>query len=1082
MSGLREKLLRVALASDEFYEALKLSSKEIRYEAKTAQNEATIEGAFERVLYATLREIGVSFHPEKESMVETIRHTGKGRADSRIGAVVIEYKHRSKLSSQNDIKKAIRQLEDYLLAISKNATCEMTGFLTDGLSLYEIRVENAIVFFRSGKSNVDETSLLNLIKVMILLEQRALTAKNLIEDFCGEANQGIVFNLAKKLYKILSYNSTFKTKMLQSEWEEIFRLAHEDTSQQKRIQDRREVLTRIFNEKLSNAQSEYQALFALHTAYAIVLKLMAFRVVSDLKFGSTLTDYRSLIDADSEALRSFCSYLEDGEIFRAIGILNLLEGDFFLWYSDRNQWNDELAKGIRDVLEILAKYEGVAEIFSRTGAVDLFRELYEATVPQVVRSSFGEIYTPYWLAQHVLRSSILKDNWRMLDPCGGSGTFVIAAISQLKVEEKNKPKEAILEQILNRITAIDLNPLSVLTTRINYFINISDLLPEMISNLVIPVYLGDSSYVPEKINVFGIECLRYKLNTLKKPISVELPVALVEDTPKFVNLMYNYEHLIKNADEEAASKLLIDSLGFEQHRADIEDKIMDLTRQLVNLEKNKWNGIWARILTNFLITGCLGRFSNIVGNPPWIDWKNLPAGYREKVKSICIERKLFSGAGRTGGINLNICALITHVSITNWLDKHGRLAFLMPRELACQASYEGWRQSVGGKERALLAFHDWSKAGHPFDPVKEDFLTYVIGDSKLLEERPFNAIQNTQYIKKAGKRAKSHEWRDVLEAMKNLKVIPSIAGQIIPGSTIYTFAIDEQKLHNFSKVAGDCAYIGREGIEFFPQELQLFTYEEPGRPKAGEVFLRNVQKEKSKYKIPSQKVLLETRFLYPMVKGPEIEKFRHNYSGLITLFPYERNTPNKPLDSISLAKKSPLLLSYYKKYRSVIEKQTEFSDRIRGGDAGEFYGLARTGPYSFQDIYVAFRDNSKWRATVISSTETPWGENKRFVFQNHAASMCERKDGSGYIEVDEAHYICAIMNAPIVEEFIYASSDGRSFKIRPPIYIPKFDKNNEYHRKLSNLSKEAHESSDIYISLKQINDIYLELCENRYNS
>jgi len=1030
-------------------------------------------------MYNILFNIGLKFHPEKEVMVETRRHTGKGRMDSRIGAIVIEYKHRSKLESQQNISSAINQIEEYIISISNKNSNETIGFLTDGLSLYEIRANNGVIFSRSGKSEINEQNLKKIVEIIISLERSALTSENLIRDFCGEYNQGVLFEVARICNEILTTRSTPKTKMLQSEWEELFRLAHEDQSQQKRIQDRRKILSDIFERKFEDASSEYQALFALHTAYAIVLKTMAFRVVSDLKFDSPMIKYRDLIGADSQGLRSFYSDLEDGEIFRKIGILNLLEGDFFLWYSDKGQWNQELSDSIKNVIEILARYEDISKIFSQIGAIDLFRELYEATVPQVVRASFGEVYTPLWLAQHVLRSSILNENWRMLDPCGGSGTFIIAAISQIRKDENNmRSKQEMLDQILKRVVAIDLNPLSVLTMRINYFIHISDLLPDDVSNLVIPVYLGDSSYLPEKVNITGIYCLKYKLNTLKSPISIELPVSLVEDTPTFVQLMYKYERLIKNKDSKSASKLLIESLDEDEKREDIKEKINNLTDQLVGLEEKKWNGIWARIITNFLITACLGHFSNVVGNPPWIDWKNLPAGYREKVKSICIERKLFSGAGRTGGINLNICALIAHVAATNWLDDSGRLAFLMPKELAYQASYEGWRQSVGGENRTILEFHDWSKAGHPFNSVKEDFLTYIIGEKKIKISDLFNIIQTTQYIKKRGRRPKAHEWDDIDEAMENLNIVLNVAGQIIPNSTAYTFAKDEQRLRDFSEISGECAYVGREGIEFFPQELLLFTYVK-SRQDRKEVILKNKQMNKSKYKVPSQKVVLETKFLYPLVKGPEIERFRHNYSGLITPFPYEKSIPNKPIDINLLEIQSPMLLSYYKKFQPIIEEQTAFSDKIRGPDAGEFYGLARTGPYSFQEVYVAFRDNSKWRAAVITSTKMPWGERRRFVFQNHAASMCERKDKSGYINEDEAHYICAILNAPIVEEFIYASSDNRSFKIRPPIFIPKFDTNNEKHMKLVELSKEAHESTDIYIYLEKINEIYLELCKER---
>lgn len=733
IGALKDKLLSVALSSKEFQQALREASNEITRESKSAINEATIEGIFERVVYAILREVGVLFHPQKEVAVDRIRHTTKGRADSRIGTVVIEYKHWSKLGNAKDIKKAIVQLLDYIRPISEESKRESIGFLTDGIQLFEVRAVAGEVHSISGKIEIDERSLLTVIRCIVLLQQAALTSENLIKDFCGNDYDGVLFDVARILDITLADKATEKTIMLKAEWEEIFKLAHDDQSQQKRIEERRVVLSQIFRKGLEDASDEYRALFSLHTSYAIILKLMAFRVVSDIQFGSTLQDYKDLIIAESEMLRSFCDKLEDGEIFRQLGILNLLEGDFFSWYCDENQWNAELVTAFRNILSILGRYEDVATIFSSKEAIELFKELYEASVPQVVRASFGEFYTPFWLAQHVFESSDLKEGWNALDPCCGSGTFVIAAISRIRKDYRGSEKEAILKEILSRVVAIDLNPLAVLTTRIHYFIHIADLLDPKIENMVIPVFLGDASYIPERIVESGVDCLKYQLNTHREPIEIILPISLMEDKVRFVNLMYRYERFVKNTDCEGAANIVINSLIDRDRTTYIEAKIIELTKQLVELEETKRNGIWARIITNFLTTACLGKFSNIIGNPPWIDWKNLPSSYRERIKSICIDKGLFSGAGRTGGINLNVCALITHVA-TSWLSEEGKLAFLLPKELAYQPSYEGWLRTVGGTNRKILEFHDWSKAGHPFLPVTEDFMTYIIGPKENIGE------------------------------------------------------------------------------------------------------------------------------------------------------------------------------------------------------------------------------------------------------------------------------------------------------------------------------------------------------------
>lgn len=91
----------------------------------------------------------------------------------------------------------------------------------------------------------------------------------------------------------------------------------------------------------------------------------------------------------------------------------------------------------------------------------------------------------------------------------------------------------------------------------------------------------------------------------------------------------------------------------------------------------------------------------------------------------------------------------------------------------------------------------------------------------------------------------------------------------------------------------------------------------------------------------------------------------------------------------------------------------------------------------------------------MEKVETPWGEMKMPKFLSHAVTICERSDGN-FIERNEAYYICAILNAPTIEKYIYQSSDMRSFKVRPPLNIPLFNSTNIVHKELACLSIEAH--------------------------
>ena len=127
------------------------------------------------------------------------------------------------------------------------------------------------------------------------------------------------------------------------------------------------------------------------------------------------------------------------------------------------------------------------------------------------------------------------------------------------------------------------------------------------------------------------------------------------------------------------------------------------------------------------------------------------------------------------------------------------------------------------------------------------------------------------------------------------------------------------------------------------------------------------------------------------------------------------------------------------------------------------------------------RDNTAWAAAVVTEVDTEWGGKKRPVFQNHAISICEDSEGN-YITLNEAHYICGILNTPIVVKYMMTSSDSRSFPIRPRIRIPKFDDTNIAHQRIAELSKIAHKNYRDTLIVKricmEIDTLYLSILDD----
>jgi len=1043
---------------------------EIQAAITQASTEADVVHHFEHHLSNLLQNFfSVAYNPQKESAANRVRTSSKGRIDSRIGNVLIEFKRPTKLASSSQIRAARSQLESYLETLELQDEQVAVGYVTDGKQILRIELSAVDGSISSGTlQTMSARSLTDVVQDLLALERTRLTARSLVEAF--SPSDGPLFTLARSFYLALSDTDLGRTRMLFAEWQMLFKLAHDDQSQMRAVTERRIALAKALGVTIEagDNDAEYRALFAIQTAYAVVLKLIASHLLNGVRDSDSQPHFEDLITQSSSELQTFMSRLEAGDIFREEGFENLLEGDFFSWYADSRQWDSATFAGVQHLLRILARYENTPALRVLTGGVmDLFKDLYMAVIPEKVRHNLGEFYTPPWLADHTIESAKSHarggGTWRGLDPCCGSGTFLTGMIRKVLQESGALSRDEQLHAVLHRVVGIDLNPLAVLTARINYFINIAHLIDDA-SVFEIPVYLGDASKIPERVDVDGIECIQYSIRTLINDLHVSLPASVVRDTDAFSRAMteIEVETKLQNALEiESRITALCDD---EDLNPRTRENIGSFAEALVELERQEWNGIWPRIIANFFTTANLGKFDIIVGNPPWIDWKNLPQNYRATLVELCIDRKLFSGAGRTGGINLNICALITHVAAHMWMRSDGALAFLMPEPLIFQKSYEGFRRFADTGEGALFlqSLVDWTAAGHPFYPVQQPFLTFVISKTRT---NPWLGIPVTRMLRRKGGPASK---RDPLRNLMHVDSFEQIKSEfhaahrlaITPSreSTAFAYADTTEQAQQFQSLAGETEYRGRDGLQLYPENLFLFSYN--GK-------LRNLDRQTASFLTfesanrSGTERIFETKFMRPVVKGTEIERFRWSGPNYYAPFPYEPEfaSGRSPLNPGRLRAESPKVLAYYLEQKSRFGKQSAYNSRIIGERHNtEFYALTRVGEYSHAETFVAFRHNTKWAAVVVEAVSTPWGTNVSPVFQSHALSISEGPNG--YISQDEAHFICGVFNSELVQRFIYQSSDLRSFKVQPGLVVPTFNAMDASHMAVSALSREAHKLAD----------------------
>jgi hypothetical protein len=170
------------------------------------------------------------------------------------------------------------------------------------------------------------------------------------------------------------------------------------------------------------------------------------------------------------------------------------------------------------------------------------------------------------LADYLANESIKiinKEVYSAIDPCCGSGVFILAIIKKIigskdVISLTDKEKENLLKTILLGVKGIDINPLSVLTARVSYFLAIRPLFNG--DDVEIPVYLGDSANIPSMVTIEGTECYHYLVSTKQDTIPVILPKSFVE-CEDFFSLMSQVQAIVKTEDEDLVYQKIINNIA-----------------------------------------------------------------------------------------------------------------------------------------------------------------------------------------------------------------------------------------------------------------------------------------------------------------------------------------------------------------------------------------------------------------------------------------------------------------------------------------------------------------------------------------
>jgi len=1023
---------------------------------RSASTEEDLRIGFEKALDPLRDALGIQVQPKYEKSIYK-----SGRTDSLHGQIIIEYEKPNSFNSRKWIDHAFDQLVGYIKGEAKEKKDtlflfdpKLVGVGFDGKQIFfvhyqgdkkkaKVTLENKD-FVLIGPYDFNQESSRTFLTYLRALSRRLLTAENLADVFGPQST--IAVKAVSAFADALEYWDTKpRVRALFNEWKRLFGIVYGEQFTRSQEEDVKK-LSELY--KVGKATDFQELLFSVHTYFVFLMKLIAAELltISETSYKSSFSYDITHIDKDS--LIAKLEEIEAGGIYSKRGITNFLEGDFFRWYIDA--FSPRLEESLREIARALSDFEPATSSINPDSTKDLLKKLYQYLVPQEVRHKLGEFYTPDWLAELVLlevgyTGDTLK---RLLDPSCGSGTFIVLAIKKaIEHGKKNRlPRIEIVKRILSHISGFDLNPLAIIASRTNFLFALGNLVEEL-DSFEIPIYLADSVLWPQSAGQMELGSSGDVIHVTTSIDTFFVPSIWVKDNGFLMkNAAPLVEEMVKDqyTSDEALQRFKDNGLVFPPH----ESAVKNFYDQILNLELQGKNGIWARFLKNAFAPMVAGKYDFVVGNPPWIRWGYLSQEYRKATLKMWKNYGLFSLKGHAaslGGGEKDFSMLFTYAAIDYYLSKNGKLGFLITQEVfKSKGAGEGFRRfKLGNEEKSqdfkVFKAHDLVSV-QPFEgAANKTAAIFVIKGVKNKYPVPYTVWSRK---KKVGKIPTDAKLKDVLPLLEKKKLTAKPIGK--PTSSWQT---KDDKISGLEKIVGENSYKARRGASTEPYGVfwldikQVFS--------DGNLLVTNLV-DKGKRIIRQVVEVVESDLIFPAVRGSDIDRW--NASPGIHLLVSQDPATMKPYPEQIMRSNWPKTYGYLTKFRD--DLLSRGSKPIRSlAERTAFYAMFGIGPYTVANYKVTWkRMANDIVAAVISQHKTPYGYKKIIPTDTTSLIACTSEN--------EAHYICAILNALLVREFIKSySSAGRGFgapSVMEHVGIPKYNPKIKLHQDLSDSSKKLH--------------------------
>jgi len=719
----------------------------------------------------------------------------------------------------------------------------------------------------------------------------------------------------------------------------------------------------------------------------------------------------------------------NGKLFDSQGI-NIIEDDFFSWILNPLFWPQvkPLIDAITDALDYY-DLEAVDE--------DIFKEIYQEIVKRGDRHRIGEYYTPEWLAEITLREAIgaldpqrQRRSFSIFDPACGSGTFLTNAISILKRNGCS------LQEILDNVYGIDLNPLAVAIARANYLLALGKLIENRKESVFIPVFMADSIKLPRvrKELLHGVSIIAIDV-AQRTQLSLPFEIALEDGRLKEVLTIFNEiltQYRAKRLDRKQAIRAFESKHKGSKPVMEILKRTLATLMDLIDVNKDS---VWVFMMRNIYASLRMKEklFDLLVGNPPWVSFKFIEnPSYQKFIKETVFKYKLLSSRETDLFTQMDTATVFYVKTADIYLSENGIMAFVMPRSVLTGAKQHEAFKEQKKPPMTIIKILDVENV----DPLFKVDACSIIAKKGGATNYPVQAVLLSGTLPEKN-----------LHLRKAEKYLSVTIGQYAPATK------SKRASPYYDKVlSGACIYPRTLWfIKFVPATFGL----NPNTPQVESLVLPD---SKEPWKNIVIKGEVESEFIFLTMTGKLVLPFKPKF--LPAVLPLRKDAEKLTIMSLEdLRREGKLkMANWLDEAQNAWKKNATKTSLKNFPKPMEYVNYHNKLVLQKQNLryYVVYSaSGTHIAAAVVDTKKIPALEIGKAKVTPAGFVADYKTFWFGTNEANEAHYLAAILNSKVLDQMIKPHQSRGKFGPRDicrlpfEFDVPQFDPENDFHRQIA---------------------------------